>query len=151
MPDPKPNPPLPLIEYAGVGDIVHWYAGGDVTLTPLVGIVIEKSPGGGPGGANLTVATFTGSGFGIQEGVLHMSSPRCRGNAAGGWRHRPLEFVLRQFLVSAGAVRWDGDESYVADGSFDAATFGEALRGLVFPTRELKATPQAPPGGEKPK
>jgi len=141
MVDREPNPPASLATYADVGDAVNWFAGGNPTLTPLVGIVIEKSPGGGPNSANLTIATFTGSGFAVQEGVLHMSHPNVQraGRTGGGWRHRPLDLLFRQFLFALRAMKWDGDETYDANPAFDPAALGTALASLTDP----------PPAGRK--
>lgn len=131
--DRKPNPAPELAHYADVGYTVHWYAGGDPTLRPLVGIVVEKSPGGGPGMSNLTIATFTGSGFAIQESVLPMGHPlvRRQGNTGGGWRHRPTELALLKLMLALGLLVWDGDETYVADPGFSPERVGESLAQLA--------------------
>lgn len=145
MSERMPNPAPELVDYVDVGDNVNWYAGGDVTLHPLIGIVIEKSPGGGLCTTNLTIATFTGSGFAIQEGVLHMDNPLCRkeGRVGGGWRHRPLDLAHRTFLMALGAMKWDGDETYVLNPEFDPTELGRAIARLMTkPTRN--------PGGDKP-
>jgi hypothetical protein len=131
MPERKPNPAADLAEYADVGDAVNWFAGGDPSLTPLLGMVISKSPGGGANTANLTVATFTGSGFAVQEGVMHMTNPLARRKGgAGGWQHRPLDLLFRRFLFALGAMKWDGDESYGANPAFDHEALGAAVAAL---------------------
>lgn len=131
--DRKPNPAVPLEEYVDVGNAVNWYPGGDPTLRPLIGIVIEKSPGGEPGMQNLNIVTFTGAGFSVQEGVLHMNNPRCRqeGRQGGGWLHVPAQLVTNQFLLAAGALKWDGDETYRVNPKFDPAALGRALAKLA--------------------
>jgi hypothetical protein len=131
--------------YADVGWIVHWFAGGDPTLRPLVGIVVEKSPGGGDGMANLTIATFTGSGFGIQESVLHMSHPlvRRQGNNGGGWRHRHIDLAFMKFLNALGMLAWDGDETYAVHPDFEPTLIGTALAELAGSARVGKATRDA--------
>lgn len=125
----KPNPAPPLAEYADVSDAVLWYAGGDPTLRPLTGVVIERSPGGGPGQACLNIVTFTGGGLAVQEGVVHMDNPRAHreGNSGGGWRHVPSRLAFNQFMLAAGLIKWDGDESYVANPDFDAMLLGKAI------------------------
>lgn len=130
--DRKPNPAQPIELYADVGNAVNWYPGGDPSLRPLIGIVIEKSPGGEAGMQNLNIVTFTGAGFSVQEGVLHMSNPKCRveGRQGGGWQHVPSQLVLNQFLLAAGAIKWDGDETYVRNPAFDPNALGRALKKL---------------------
>lgn len=150
MPERKPNPPTDLRLYADIGDAVEWYAGGDPTLTPIVGIVIAKSPGFAPGTSNLTLATYTGTGTGYRDGVLHMSNDRCRrqGNPGGGWRHRPIDFAFKQFMLAVGALVWDDNENYVANEEFDAIELGLALCCLLKPPSVESLTPrsgQSPP------
>lgn len=135
MSDRKPNPPIALDLYADYGDAVNWYAGGDPSLTPIVGIVIAKSPGFAPGTSNLTLATLTGTGIGYRDGVLHMTNDRCRrqGNNGGGWLHRPVDLVFKKFMLAVGALKWNGIEDYVADPDFDATELGLSLACLLKP------------------
>lgn len=151
--NPKPNPPADLNVYADYGDAVNWYAGGDPSLTPVVGIVIAKSPGFAPGTSNLTLATLTGTGIGYRDGVLHMSNDRCRrqGNNGGGWAHRPLDLAFKQFMLAVGALKWDGKEDYVSNPDFNPGLLGRMLAELaIMPA--VNTDPGRPgrhPGGGK--
>ena len=80
---------------------------------------------------NLTIATFTGTGFAIQESVLHMNHPlvRRRVNNGGGWRHRPIDLANKRLMLALGMLVWDGDETYQVNPEFDIAGAVAALTG----------------------
>lgn len=153
---PKPNPPSPMHLYADIGDVVNWYAGGDPSLTPIVGYVVSKSPGFAPGTSNLTLVLLTGSGMGQKEGVLHMTNDRCRrpGNPNGGWMHRPADLAFKAFMLAVGALTWDGKQDYVFREGFDPLALGAAMNRLMeakpqepTPSKEIgnRQTPPPPP------
>lgn len=113
-PAPKPfTPPADPELYVEVGDPVEWYAGGDLTRSPVAAVVTQV---GFKGSVELNCFHPHLAQMLAMDGVLHMSDPQVRKewHEAGGWRHRPLTVATRRVLIDLGFLKWDGESRYVA-------------------------------------
>lgn len=98
---------IPLERYAQVGDIVHWYRGGEESHAPRAAIVVRAD-------ADRVDLNLIDAGLKDmipQEGVYHADSQSVtpgQREHAGTWRPRPEDYLFRALAVEGGRATFDG-------------------------------------------
>lgn len=122
----KPQPPkwrgplvvepakVPIERYAQVGDIVHWYRGGEESHDPRAAIVTRAD------GERIDVNLIDAGLKDMipQEGVYHADSTAVtpgQKEHAGTWRPRPEDVLFRVLAIEGGKAAFNGVKFRLAE------------------------------------